>query len=394
MSIYKSFLLFVVVMGIAWLSGCINDNELDFPEDRSDEITKTVDLYSLLHYYSQNANSTDCFSIVFPLELSYSTGIIISVEDIAGLKEAIENQTNTFFIEGIILPVLVDKHGVLSSIENEDDINALLRNCGIPDLTNYLKRFKSQCFEFIYPITLINGGDTLQLENIEAYNDLKVSLGEQFLPQFAFPLKVEIFETDEVIQVTSYYQLLELINSCSQCPEGSISISPEFNGTYSFKAHYKQLDLPITYKWYINGDLVGDGDSNMKDSLLLELPEGEYQICLQSFNPDCTLGTFVCRNFTVGRPCPVLFFKQEMGTENPREYYFYADFSLQNDISYTWVVYNINNEPLYWEEEMPGEGDGKLSYEFEPGVYKVCMEKENVSADCQLAKVCAEIVVE
>ena len=375
------------------LTGCIDVDELDFPEDRTDEITKTIDVFTLLNYYSVSDRPNTCFSIVFPFELAYNTGIIISIDDLSGLTEAIENQSNTFYIEGVILPVLVNKNGVLSSVETDTDLRALMSTCEVPQLTDYLKDFKSQCFELVFPLTLINGSDTISVENNEVYHDLKGSLGSDFAPGFVFPIELEVYESDEVIEATNYYQLLQIINGCEPCPEGSIIINPEYDSRYTFKAAYDRIDAPISYKWYINEDFIRDATTNNDDSLVLELPEGEFEICLQSFTPDCNAGSFSCRILKVERPCPVLFFEKEQRTTNPMIYDFYANFALQNEISYGWVVYK-NNEFISFEEEFPGEGDGKFTFEFTAGSYKVCLEKENVNQNCQLAQYCTEIFIQ
>jgi len=366
---------------------------LDFPEDRSDEVVKTLDLFSLLNYYLDSDRPTNCFSIIFPLELAYNNGIIISVEDLSGMNEAIENQSKSFYIEGVVLPILVNKNGVLSSIEDKEALKLLVNGCEIPRLTDFLDDFEYQCFELAFPFTLINNTDTLIIENEEMYHDIKASLGADFLPEFQFPMTVEVYETDETIEISSYYELFQIINSCKPCPEGDIIINPEYDGSYTFKAVYHRDDTPINYKWYINEDFIGEGHTNTDDSLVLELPEGEFEICLKSFGTDCNAGTFSCRTITVERPCPVLFFEQEKSSENPLVYYFYADFTFQNEISYEWVVYK-NDDPIYLEEELPGITDSKLTYEFTAGSYRICIEKENVNQNCQLAQYCTEIFIE
>ncbi len=394
MKYLKLSLLLLFVWASGFLSGCIDVKELDFPEDRSDEIIKTIDVFTLLNFYGNSDRPGNCFSIVFPFELSYNTGIIINIEDLSGLNEAIENQSNSFYIEGVILPLLVNKNGVLASIETVDDLKELLNNCEVPDLTRYLKDFKSQCFEFIFPFTMILDQDTFIVENNDVYHDLKTSFGDDFLPELQFPLELEVFESDEIVDVTSYYQLLQISNTCEPCPDGEIVINPEYDGQYTFKAAYKRTDIPIDYKWYINDDFIREGSASIEDSLVLELPEGEFEICLQSFNPDCNAGNFVCRILKVERPCPILNFNFEKSTENPSLYHFFADFELQNEISYGWVIYKNVDDFFYYEDEVPGVGDGKLTFEFAAGSYRVCLEKENANQNCQLAQYCTEIFIQ
>lgn len=381
------------IWALGGLTGCIDGDELDFPEDRTDEIVKTLDVFTLLNYYSVSDRPNACFSIVFPFELAYNTGIIISIEDLAGLNEAIENQSNAFYVEGVILPVLVNKNGTLTSIETEAELKELMKSCEVPQLVDYLSDFKSQCFELVFPITLVNHQDTIMVNNNDVYHDLKGSSGGDFAPEFIFPIELEVFESDEVIEVNNYYQLLQTLNSCEPCPEGTININPEYDSRYTFKAVYDRIDAPITYKWYINEDFIREASTTKEDSLVLELPEGEFEICLQSFTPDCKAGSFSCRLLKVERPCPILFFEKEQRSTNPLIYDFFADFALQNEISYGWVVYK-NNEFLFFEEEFPGAGDGKFTFEFTSGSYKVCLEKENVNQNCQLAQYCTEIIIE
>ncbi len=385
-----SFLLIV----LAALTGCINDNELEFPEDRSDELTSTPELFTLFNYFKHNSDRPECFSIIFPIELGYNTGIIISVDDRSGLVEVLGNQTNSFYVDGVILPVLVNKNGVLSSIESAAELRELLDFCEIPGLSRILSKLEGQCFEFEFPLSLIDNNDTLLFTDEDDYEDYVELRGELFSPQLIFPVLVEIEETDEIVSVTNYFELLQIADGCEECPEGSIVIDPEFNGTYTFKAEYDDDGgLPVSYQWYINDDLIGEGSADSKDSLNIELPDGEYEVCLQSFHSDCVEGTFTCRSLIVDRPCPALFFDLEKSNDNPRLYYFYANFALQDDISYGWVVYK-NNEFIYFEGEVAGQGDGKLTYEFEPGSYSICLEKENVSENCQLAQFCRELVIE
>ncbi len=394
MKLFRLSFLLLFVWALSGLTGCIDVDELDFPEDRTDEIVKTLDIFTLLNFYSNTDRPSNCFSVVFPFELAYNSGIIINIDDLSGLNEAIENQSNTFYIEGVILPVLVNKNGVLSSIDTEAELTELLKTCEVPQLADYLSDFKSQCFELVFPITLVNNLDTMVVDNNDIYHNLKGSLGNEFEPEFLFPLEVEVFGTDELVTITNYYQLLQLFNQCVPCPEGSILISPEYDGRYTFKAIYDKVDAPISYKWYINEDFIREGTVSSDDSLVLELPEGEFEICLQSFNPDCIAGDFSCRFLKVERPCPVLFYNKEVRDGNPSLYHFFADFALQNEISYSWVVYKDINTFITFENEIPGEGDGKFSYEFTPGSYRVCLEKEGVNQNCQLAQYCTEIVIE
>ncbi len=370
--------------------GCINDDELNFPDDQADVITQSLAIKELLNYEEVGKDSS-CFEIVYPIKLAYNNGTIISINELSGLLKAVESQSNLFFIDGVVLPILINKAGTLSNIATENELKALLSACEIPGLKDFLAEFETQCFELVYPFTILNEGTEFVIENKVAYDKFKKDQGAGFYPQFGYPITIERYQSNQQISVESDFELLEIINTCLRCPVADIGINPEFDGTYSFTANYKDVDQAVSYKWYLNNDFLSEGEADISEPLNLALVEGQYEICLKSFNPDCQSGDFTCRSFFVNKPCPELSFIQEQSTMNSKVYQFKADFELKNDISYGWVVYK-NNDFVIFEEEIPGEGDNIFNYEFSVGSYVICIEKESFTQECPLAKYCIELV--
>ena len=379
-------------------SGCIKDDEIEFPEDKVSDITETVALFSLINFYQEDLSKLDqpCFVPVYPIELSYTNQIIIEITSTDGLFEAIRNQTDLFHIEGVILPVMVNKKGILVNIETESDLVELMDECNIPGLGKELHDFLLQCFGFDYPINMINNeGQSVIINSNDELEAFKTTQGTGYLPQFEFPLSLNVYEEDEVLTVRNYYELYKVINTCDACPQGTFIIDLEFDGSHKFWAEFPPSDQPVNFDWFINGNLVKSGLSNTEDTLLHEdLAPGEYEICLKSYNEDCVLGSVFCLPLTVTDPCPQFFFEMVPDPENRFRFEFFADFPEMNEIEYTWVIYR-NGETVYFETEFPGQGDNYLVNAFEPGSYKVCIESDNINEKCQFAQYCSdEFVVE
>ena len=380
-------LLFII------FSGCIKDNEIEFPEDKTPEVTKTVALFSLINFYQENTSNLDqpCFVPVYPIELSYTNNIIIEIASTDGLFEAIRNQTALFHIQGVILPVMVSKNGMLINIETESDLIELMNECNIPELGDELHDFLSQCFGFDYPINMINKeGASVMINSHDELEAFNTTQGTAYLPQFEFPLAINVYEEDEVKSVESYYELYEVINGCEACPQGTFTIDPEFDGSYKFWAEFSKSDRPVNFEWFINDDFIKSGLSNTEDTLLhKDLAPGEYEICLKSYNDNCVLGTVFCNELIVEDPCPQFYFEIEPDIENRFRFEFFADFPEMNEVEYTWVV-SRNDERMYFETEFPGQGDNYLVREFEPGSYQVCIESDNINEQCQFTEYCGD----
>lgn len=382
-------------LGFVLFLSCISPDDLEFPEETESVVTSpSVAITSLLNTINLGGNIG--FEFYFPIQLGFNSGISISISDLNGLKETAASQSNGFHINQIEFPFLVDADGLIKSIENEQEFIQLLETSGIPTLKDDLGETIFQCFDFVYPIQMLDSDSiTIELSTPSGYKQFMADQPESYQPDFIFPLGMDVFAADTAKQVKSYFELYEIINACEGCPDLGFRIEEIEDNRFKFVADFDGLEDAHSYDWFIDGRFIEtDGNGVGGDNQLTETFEpGVYEICMYTETPDCALGTSFCKVLTVEREepaCPEPFFEIdeefEFGT-----YKFYAEFPGMNELTYEWKVYE-HDSLLHHETEGP-DGDNTLFFQFHPGEFEVCIYV--VTDECpEGIWYCDEVIVE
>ncbi len=136
----------LVVMAFVFTS-CTNDEPVNVESaaQESTSITKSLNALSSKLNSDGTLNSTEnpanniifdfCFDFVYPLELSYNTGAVVTVNDFNELIDVIISSTEELYIDGISFPFDVEVYNEetgtieVQTINNEEEFVALLEGC-------------------------------------------------------------------------------------------------------------------------------------------------------------------------------------------------------------------------------------------------------------------------
>lgn len=379
---------------LLFVFSCVDEDVLDLPPDESeDELTESTAIISLLRgvQREQLSEQSDCFSLLYPIKLGYNNGLTITIENFSGLYEVATNQTSGQHINEVEFPFTVSKLGAVRTIEDEDSLLDLLDDCEIPTFRDELDFFYTQCFDFDYPIEMVNlNEDIVTINSQEEYFDFEFQQGFEEQPIFIYPLDVFKYSEDRTIPIENDFELFQIFDGCKKCPNLFFE-SALLEGTlYQFTAAFPEKDQ-IPYDWFIDGEKIESDGIGGDNIFTREFESGTYEICMKTRleNDDCFEGIAYCETITVEDPCPFIFFESEAINNNT--YLFTANFPLQDEIEYSWAIY-INDDRIFFEEEGP-DGDDLLEFQFDFGTFNVCIEAE-VSGCPQVLKHCEQIVIQ
>ncbi len=385
------FLLVTVV-----LQSCLSEDELGFPDESADTLTVTssVAVQSLLRVARAGTLSANepCTEFFYPLHLGFNNGLTISVNNLEGLIEVAESGSAGQHVDGIVFPFLVSKANSIRNIENENDFITLMEDCDYLTLRDEFDLFYTQCFDFEYPIRMIDkeGGEVV-IGSQEEYFAFELLQGFEEQPVFVFPLSIEVFSDDRVAEVTNNFELFEIFDTCERCPQ--LSFDTDFAGgtSYVFTADFPGRDDLFSYDWFINDDFIEtDGTGVQGDHTLSRtFDPGGYEVCIRAITDDCVVGVEYCEFLEVEDPCPELFF--ETAQINDVTYKFTATFPLKDEIVYSWNIFR--EDMLIFSEVEDEVGDNKLEFQFDPGAYEICLRAE-VEGCPEVVWFCDDIVIE
>ncbi|WP_299214482.1 hypothetical protein [uncultured Aquimarina sp.] len=143
---------------------------------------------------------------------------------------------------------------------------------------------------------------------------------------------------------------------------------------YKFIADFPGIE-ETPYEWFINGELVENDNQNDDNYLFWEFNEpGRYEVCIKSETPDCPNGASYCKVIEVEEieeRCPEVSFVKEMEPGTTGTYVFEAQ--IEEIDAATEIQWYINGDLIENPTDQQG-GARVLTYQFEPGVYEVCLK--------------------
>lgn len=378
------------------LNGCINDDEIDFPaEPDTEQFTESTAIISLLRAVEKSTLNADqsCFELFYPIELQFNNDLTITVESFQGLREVAINMNAGLHVDAVAFPILVSKGDIIKTIHHESDLIELLEVCEIVTLRDELDKYFTQCFDFVYPIEMISiDSTTIKIDTLQDYFDFEAQQGFDKQPVFVYPIEVHHYSKKQTFPVANDFELFEVFDMCQSCPDLFFTINWTGDTRYIFEADFPAIDQLELFGWYVDGIKIGEDGVGVNGDFRFDrvFDPGSYEICIKTQAPefDCFAGIEFCQILEVVDPCPILSFSINEITADTFE--FTATFERQDEIDYTWAIYQ-NQDLIFFEEEVAG-GDDRLEYQFEPGNYLVCVEAE-VNGCSTITKICEEIVV-
>ncbi|WP_462249897.1 hypothetical protein [Ekhidna sp.] len=378
-----------------FLQSCVSEEKLDLPPDDNvtNDFTESVAIVSIQRaIQNKTLSENGCLQFFYPIQFRFNNDIQISIADFDGLKDAANNATIAQHINAVEYPITVSKAGTIKTITTEQEFIDVLDECEIPTLRDEFDPFFIQCFDLIYPITMLDiDSNEVTIANKEEYFEFEKQQGFDQQPKFIYPLELFDYAQEGNVLIESPFQLFKTFDTCKKCPELFFEIDSVIVNTYVFKAEFERID-EISYGWYINDEKVEeDGGIENGDNILEETFEsGTYTICIRTAlpNDDCFTGTEFCQVITVDA-CPHVSFETIQLSSN--SYEFVANFESKDLFDYHWNIYQ--NDMLIFSELEDSTGDNKLIYQFEPGFYEVCLQTE-IDGCPEVISFCTELSIE
>lgn len=378
------------------LGGCIDDDEIDFPEEPdTTSFANSTAIISLLRAVENNSltENQNCFTLFYPIDLRFNNDLTITVESYQGLSEIAKDVNAGIHVDGVQFPLLISKGDIVKNINNELELIELLEACELLTLREEVDKYFTQCFDFDYPIEMIAlDSSTVKIDTLQDYFDFELQQGFDKQPIFVYPLGVYSYSKDQIFTIENDFELFEVFDMCDSCPKLFFTVDWAGDTRYVFEADFPEINQLESFDWYIDGNKVETDGIGVDGDLMLEetFEPGSYEICIKTQAPefDCFAGTQYCQVIEVVDPCPILSFSTIQLTANTYE--FTATFERKDEIEYTWAIYQ-NQDLIFFEEEL-ADGDNRLEYQFSPGDYFVCVEAE-VHGCSTVSKVCEEVII-
>lgn len=223
-------LLLLVAISLATLYSCTDSDSVE-----NEVVTeKSFSLRSVLNELKKSNDITGrstndsiatdlCFEFVYPLNLAYNNGTVVSVASMDGIIALLSNETESLYIEGIAFPfqvILATADTATSiTIANEAAFESLIESCGFETYEDYVTT--GFCYEFVYPFSIVNqNGTTVVIDTEAELFDIISSSDENDIYELLFPLSVTYEGTTVVIN--DIYELFEMDNNCGESSEPCI----------------------------------------------------------------------------------------------------------------------------------------------------------------------------
>ncbi len=386
----------IILLSLSMLTfqSCVSEDRLDLPDEIDEaELSESVAIVSTLRAIENGELREDaCFQILFPLKLQFNNNLIITVNDFDGLNELAVTAASDQHIDAVEFPFIVTKNDLIKTIDNEQDFIDLLDDCGILTLRDEFDPFYTQCFDLVYPVTMLDiDSNVVQINNQSDYFAFELQQGFDKQPKFIYPIELFDYAEQNNVLIESPFDLFAAFDMCKRCPNLFFRIDTVTVNRFLFKAEFDGIN-EIPYDWYINSEKVasGGGSDQSENRLIESFPSGEFEICIKTAlpNDDCFSGTEYCKIITVDA-CPFVSYVTEEINSNTFE--FIANFETKDLIEYHWNIYK--NDDLIFSEFEDAQGDNKLIYQFDAGAFEICLEAE-VDLCPEVLRFCTELLVD
>ncbi len=366
---------------------CVGDDGLFEKEIASLNMTKSITIVTVLHNLriTEMANEEElCFRFDYPLSLGYNTGASISISDFKGFKEMVFSQTPSFNVSKINFPFTIRPASSDLSIEvtNEKQFNTLISECNFKTLRKEVDRSLNICFDYNYPITLLDTSDIPKnIPNQVALTTFLTNQGEDYQPHHEFPIEINILSTKETKKIHSYFELFNILNSCNtiveNCPEATLVATSVTEDQNEFT--FKTTTLPeASYEWYLNDQLLPDQTTSFYRAP--KFTPGDYEIrVIITYNREECIATTTSASVKVTalEACPeISYMKTAIDSV-----FLLAEISEPNtdDRSYIWLVDNVIIDPQTLNPNPNDQSDRALFLPgLEDGTHEICVKSKSI----------------
>lgn len=195
------------------------------------------------------------FTPVFPIKVTYSDGVKITINSMNGLKDAVYNENSAFHINNFVFPfsVRLSSNNNELIISDESEFQSLLFS--LDSITTVDEYFtSSNCFEFVLPLSVIgNDGETISISNSQVLQNLLNSMSEnEYWIDFVYPFQIGY--GGEVITIEDVYDFYSNVDcnpngwdcnfdfnpTCVQTSSGIIQFD---NPCWAIQAGYSEDDF-------------------------------------------------------------------------------------------------------------------------------------------------------
>lgn len=177
----------------------ITETGIDLPETPETEVVTTNPILGF-SVNSEDGMVLECFTINYPFDLVDEEGVTYTISADADL-EILEDET-TIIVDFVYPLTITYEDGETATIDDADALGEAFISC-IPDggwtggqFPAYLVDFETSCYEFVYPVTLVNEEGTETVVNNEEEFTAALTTEVQF---FVFPVTLVDEEGEETV---------------------------------------------------------------------------------------------------------------------------------------------------------------------------------------------------
>lgn len=239
--------LFLLVLGLSiTLTSCDKDNVDDI--DKIEEIIPTIEnnIISKLVVVNNEGLQLDCITVLYTFQMVTVNDNIVDITSDEDFEAALFDSVD--FVVDFVYPLdVLDSDGVEVEVADIEALGELFAAC-IPDggwgedlFPAFLINLESSCFEFVYPIDLIDMDSVVITTNNEL-EFIDAIAGNDIL-FFVFPFDMEN-DSLGVVTVNDAYELFDYLASCDIV--GGPCDSLDFGGTI---ACY-EIQFPVDFEMF------------------------------------------------------------------------------------------------------------------------------------------------
>jgi hypothetical protein len=182
------------------------------------------------------------FDFVYPINVSYNNGTVVTVTSFDGLIELLSNENSELYITGIEFPfqMVVGPDNTVITIDSETEFWDVVEDMEIATYDTYV--FNDFCFELSFPISFVTSNEQIiTVGSQEALFEL-FSDPNQITVIYDFVYPFNVIVDNQIVVINNIFEFDEISFDCSDtfvcdCPEiydpVCVTVDNGFTITYS-----------------------------------------------------------------------------------------------------------------------------------------------------------------
>lgn len=281
------------------LNSCVKEKDVFSNEvfDNSN-VTETTLIFSYLNeeFITNSVDSGNCFSINYPILLSYNTEQSFTANNYQALEEIAKSQSTSLHITSVKLPFsAVNNNNIDYNITTLEEFNEVFVSCNIPTLRGLLFEKTESCINFQYPFQMIDvDSDFITIEDLSQFFGFLDTLSRSGItPKFVFPVII-----NKDLTINNYFDLYETLNNCEaneveedNCFDVDIIVELVESPNYFFRLESDATSYS-EISWTVNNDTI---ENETNTTLNYEFKQdGVYEVCTSTLTDDCNDAANTC----------------------------------------------------------------------------------------------------